>query len=200
MALTVGLTGGIASGKSLVSKYLKELGAAIIDADELARNVVEPHSPACREIREYFGSGVFEADGNINRRKLAGLVFSSKIEREKLNSIIHPRVIGASMKMKEQYLNEKKAPLIVIDAPLLIETGMYKYVDEVWVIAVPEEVQLDRLMMRDKLSQQEANSRLESQMPLEEKLRYADRVIDNSDDVEKTRQQVDLLWRQVVGR
>ena len=200
MALVVGLTGGIASGKSLVSNYLKELGAAIIDADELARDVVKPHSPACQEIREYFGAGVFEPDGNINRKKLAELVFNSQTEREKLNSIVHPRVVETTLELKEKYLNEKKAPLIVIDAPLLIEAGMTELVDEVWVIAVPEQAQLDRLMSRDKLSLTEAQNRLRSQLPLAEKLAYADRIIDNSGDVEKTIREVDLLWRQVVSR
>ncbi len=200
MALVVGLTGGIASGKSLVSSYLQDLGAAIIDADELARKAVVPHSPAWQEIREYFGAGVFQPDGNIDRKKLADLVFNSRSEREKLNSIIHPRVIESTLRLKEKHQNEKRAPLIVIDAPLLIETGMYEHVDEVWVIAVPEQTQLERLVERDGLSMQRAQNRLASQMPLSEKLQYADRVIDNSGEIEKTIEQIDTLWRQVVCR
>lgn len=199
MALVVGLTGGIASGKSLVSSFLGELGAAIIDADELSRAAVAPQSPAWREIREVFGTDVFLADGSLNRKKMAAEVFASEAKREKLNRIVHPRVIEATLSLKKRYEDEKKAPLIVIDAPLLIEAGMHELVDEVWVVAVPEEVQIARLMERDGFSRQEAEERLAAQMPLSEKLRYADRIIDNSRDLAGTKEQLELIWGQVTG-
>jgi len=112
---------------------------------------------------------------------------------------VHPRVIEATLSLKKRYEDEKKAPLIVIDAPLLIEAGMHELVDEVWVVAVPEEVQIARLMERDGFSRQEAEERLAAQMPLSEKLRYADRIIDNSRDLAGTKEQLELIWGQVTG-
>lgn len=195
----IGLTGGIASGKSMISTYLRELGAVIIDADELAREAVRPHSQAWRRIREYFGDTVIDDNGNIDRSKLGTIVFRSPGDREKLNSFIHPEVIESTGRIINAHKAKGEAALVVVDAPLLIETGMTSLVDEVWVVAVPEDMQIDRLMKRDNISREEALGRLRAQMPLEDKRRRADRIIDNSGEPAKTLEQVFLLWKATTG-
>lgn len=196
--LVVGLTGGIASGKSTISACLRDLGAAIIDADILAREAVLPQSPAWLEIVERFGAGVLNSCGHLDRKKMAAIIFNSAQDRAKLNRIIHPRVIKAAGELIDKYKKEGRAPLIVVDAPLLIETGMVEMVDEVWVVSVPEEIQLERLIAREHLTREIALERLNSQMPLKEKLLYADRIIDNSGDREQTLKYIDTLWKEIV--
>jgi len=196
--LVVGLTGGIASGKSTVSRYLAERGAAIIDADQLSRALVVPGSPALQEIAACFGAEILDSSGALDRKKLAQRIFNSALEREMLNSILHPRIKNKTEELIRVYQNEGKVPLIVVDAPLLLETGMQSLVDEVWVVAVPEDIQVERLMERDGISRPEAEARLNSQMPLQEKIRRADRVIDNSGSVEETVKNLDRLWAEVV--
>lgn len=196
--LIIGLTGGISSGKSFISEYLQELGAVVIDADKLARKMVEPGSPALQEIREYFGNEVFKENGGLDRKRLAAIIFNSNTKKEKLNSIIHPRVMQETKRLIEEYKAKKASPAIVIDAPLLIEAGMCDLTDEVWVVAVDEEIQIQRLMKRDNISKQEAESRLKMQMPLKEKLKYADRIIDNNGLKEDTLRYVNSLWKEIV--
>lgn len=197
--LVVGLTGGIASGKSTISAILRELGAVIIDADMLAREAVMPQSPAWQEIVRHFGPEVLDPDGQLDRKKVAAIIFNSPRERAVLNGIIHPRVIKAAGELIEKYKRENQAPLIVVDAPLLIESGMTGMVDEVWVVAVPEEIQVRRLIAREKITAEQALERLNSQIPLTEKLRFAHRIIDNSGDREQTQQHVYALWKEMVN-
>ncbi len=195
--MVIGLTGGIATGKSLISGFLKEKGAVIIDADELAKNAVIPKSPAWQEIYECFGKEYFDKEGNIDRKKLGKLVFSKPSAREKINSIIHPRVIRETEELLEHYRKEKMAKVVVVDAPLLIEAGMTGMVDEVWLVAVSPAIQLKRLRERDGISLSEAQQRVTSQMPLDDKLAYADRVIDNSGSQAETLKRVGDLWNSV---
>lgn len=197
--LVVGLTGGIASGKSTVSGYLKDLGAAVIDADQLAREMVQASSPVLREIAACFGEGVLDESGQLDRKKLAHHIFAFPAAREKLNSILHPRIIEKVRELIADYREEGKAPLIVVDAPLLLEAGMQDMVDEVWVVSVPFRDQLERVMQRDGISREEAEARLNAQMPLAEKLRYADRIIDNSRDLKATLAGLDRLWAEVTN-
>ncbi|KJS82616.1 MAG: dephospho-CoA kinase [Peptococcaceae bacterium BICA1-8] len=196
--LVIGLTGGIASGKSTISDYLRKMGAVIIDADILSRQVVEPGEEAWRKIWRYFGSQAFNDDKTINRKKLAEIVFSDPEKRQILNEIVHPEVIKKTKLLIAQYKEEGLAPLIVVDAPLLIEAGIDKMVDEVWVISVEEELQIKRLIARDNIPKGAALKRLESQMPMEEKLKYASRVIDNNQDLTHTIHQIKEIWRQVL--
>ncbi|KJS20076.1 MAG: dephospho-CoA kinase [Clostridiaceae bacterium BRH_c20a] len=196
--LVIGLTGGIASGKSIISDSLRKMGAVIIDADILSRQVVEPGEEAWRKIWRYFGSQAFNEDRTINRKKLADIIFSDPEKRRILNEIVHPEVLNKTQLLIAQYKKEGLAPLIVVDAPLLIEAGMYKMVDEVWVIAVAEELQVRRVMARDNISLEAALKRLESQMPMEEKLKYAQRVIDNNQDLAHTINQIKEIWREVL--
>ncbi|MGE5415900.1 MAG: dephospho-CoA kinase [Acidobacteriota bacterium] len=193
----IGLTGGIASGKSTVSNFLKELGAYIIDADEVAHEIMLPGQPAYKEIVDGFGPQVVGEDGLLNREKLGEMVFHDPTLRFKLNQITHPRVGSA---FKERI---KQAPVgtevAVWDVPLLIETGMIKSVNEVWVVWVDRDTQRRRLMERNGLSEEAAVSRINSQMLLDDKMKYADRLIDNTGSVEETKNTVTKFYNQLLS-
>lgn len=196
--IVIGLTGGIASGKSTVTALLKEKGAVIIDADKIAREIMSKGEPAWFEVLNYFGDEILNDDrSDIDRKKLASIVFSDKAKLEALNNITHPKIIEEIKKQVEEYKKAGKK-IIVIDAALLIEAGLDKIVDEVWVIAANEDVQLQRLMAREKdITKDEAVKRIKSQMPLAEKLKFADRVIDNNSNIEETKNQVDKIWTKI---
>ena len=200
MGIVVGLTGGIASGKSTVSEMLRQCGALIIDADILAREVVRPDMPASREIRQLLGSAAFRADGNLDRAAVASIVFSDKQLRKKLEAIIHPHVIRRMRAETEHRRRSDPDAVIVQDVPLLLETGMERELQTVIVVYVPQNVQLQRLMQRDALSQSQALARIAAQMSLEEKRALADIVIDNSDSLEHTRTQVESIYRKLARR
>lgn len=196
--MVVGLTGGIAAGKSTATDYLRSLGAVIIDADKISRELVDTDSPALAEIIAVFGREILDDSGCLNRKRLAERIFNSAIERDKLNSILHPRIIREIEKRVAYYRTKSDVPLIVLDAPLLLELGMQSMVDEVWVVAVSSEVQLARLMERDDINIEAARDRIACQMPLVDKIQLADRVIDNSDDITMLREIIDKLWAEVV--
>ena len=192
----VGLTGGIASGKSTVSLLLKDKGAVIIDADEIARQIMQPDKPAWFKVINHFGHEILNEEEYIDRKKLADIVFSDKRQLEFLNSFTHPEIIN-EIKSQLEYYKSLQKEVVIIDAALLLEVGLDAIVDEVWVVTVDEKVQLERLMNRDKnLNKEQAMSRIRSQMPQEEKIKYADRVIDNSGSIEDTKVQVDSIWRE----
>jgi dephospho-CoA kinase len=194
----VGLTGGIASGKSTVSLILSRLGAIIIDADKISRAIVSKGSPALDEIKSIFGDEMLLENGELNRRKLAELVFNDEAALKRLNQITHPRIISEIE--KEIYLNSLNFPdsVIIIDAALLIEMNMIQLVDEVWLVSVPLELQKHRLKRRDNLSSAEVERRIAAQMSREDKLRYADYVIDNTGKLEDLEEQVKLLWQKLT--
>lgn len=198
LLIVIGLTGGIASGKSTVTALLKEKGAVIIDADKIAREIMSKGEPAWFEVLNYFGDEILNDDrSDIDRKKLASIVFSDKAKLEALNSITHPKIIEEIKRQVEEYKKAGKK-IIVIDAALLIEAGLDKIVDEVWVVAVNEDVQLQRLVAREKdITKDEALKRIKSQMPLAEKLKFADRVIDNNSSIEETKNQVDKIWTKI---
>ncbi|MEW6723479.1 MAG: dephospho-CoA kinase [Bacillota bacterium] len=199
--LVVGLTGGIASGKSTVSRILRQLGAEIIDADRVVKEIERPGTEVWRELVAEFGEGILRKDGSINRKRLARLAFPDPARLKRLNEIVHPRAIQLCQeRLEEARRRHRRPPLLVLDAPLLIEANMTHMVDEVWVVAVGRETQIQRLIDRDHLSREEALHRLQAQMPLEEKLKYADRVIDTSGSLEETEKQVRGVWGEVVGR
>ncbi|WP_420544263.1 dephospho-CoA kinase [Tepidanaerobacter acetatoxydans] len=194
----VGLTGGIASGKSTVSSLLKDKGAAIIDADEIAKEIMSKGKPVWVNVVNHFGEQILNDDkSDIDRKKLADIVFSDRIQLEALNSLTHPEILK---EIKKQLENYKKAgrKVIVIDAALLLESGLDALVDEVWLVAVDEKTQIKRLIMREKdMAHAQALNRIKSQMPLKEKLKYANRVIDNNAGIEETREQIDEIWREI---
>jgi len=197
--IIIGLTGNIASGKSTVSGILKSMGAAIIDADKVAREVVEPGAPGRQMIVDCFGRDILQPDGSLDRGKLGRRVFADPAELAKLNAITHPLIfeqISAKLKQLEKSGDIKVA---VIDAPLLIETGLHKNVGELWVVVVDPDIQVRRIMERDNLTRESAEARIAAQLPQQEKARLADVVIDNSGTPEQLRATVENLWRQRLG-
>lgn len=194
----IGLTGGIASGKSTVSSYLKQLGAYIIDVDKIAREIVEPGQDAWFEIREEFGPEFIQENQTIDRQKLAKLVFTSEEARNKLNEITHPRIVLKTREKIQELKKNQSYPLIVVDAPLLIEAKMTELVEEVWLVVVEYQEQIRRLILRDEISLEEAITRIHTQMKTKEKIKYADLVIDNNNCVEDTLMQIKEIWDKIV--
>lgn len=182
----IGLTGGIASGKSTVSRALRELGAIVIDADEVAHTIMEPGKPAWEDIIEHFGSGVLNADQTIDREKLGAIVFNNPERLQVLNQITHPRVGEQFKQIITTLRAEKSDAVLFMEVPLLYETHMERICDEVWVVWVDEETQIQRLMKRDGLLREDALKRIDAQMSLDEKARRADFVIDNRYSIEET--------------
>jgi len=191
----VGLTGGIASGKSTVAGLLETLGACIIDADKLAREVVKPGNPAWQEIIDWFGPDILLPDDSLNRERLAQIVFGDSQARAKLEAITHPEI----RRRVEQALaaaKDRGVKVVVLDIPLLFEVGWTELIDEIWVVYVDQDTQVERLMDRDGVTREAALMRIHSQMCLEEKARLAKVVVDNSKDVETTKKQVEAAWRR----
>lgn len=195
--LKVGLTGGIATGKSFVLSVLRELGCEVMDADQTAREVVEPGQPAFEEIFAHFGSEVVGADGRLDRPKLGAIVFNDPAQREKLNSIVHPKVFEAQARWMAEVEARNPQAVVIIDAALMIETGSYRRFDKVVVVYCEPELQLQRLMARNNMTQEEATARISSQMPSAEKLKFADFSINTSQGFEDTRLQTVALYEQL---
>lgn len=193
--MILGVTGNIASGKSSVCRELARRGAVVVDADQLAREVVEPGSPVLEQLVAAFGNDILKTDGSLDRHSLGNLVFADPAARERLNAIIHPAIAALSVKR----LNELrgKAPLVVYEAPLLYEVGAERRVDKVLMVTINPDVQRARLMARDKLDQAGAQQRIDAQMAQQDKISRADFVIDNSSTLEETRTQLDALWSQL---
>jgi dephospho-CoA kinase len=194
----IGLTGGIATGKSTVARLLADRGAVIVDADMLAREVVEPGSPALAEIAAGFGDTVLTPDGALDRAALGAVVFADPAQRRRLEAITHPR-IAALMGERIAAGLASEAPLVVADIPLLFEGDRVGLVEGVLLVDAPEEVQLRRLMLRDGVDEGAARARVAAQMPLAEKRRRATWVIDNSGTTEETAAQVASWWERWVG-
>jgi dephospho-CoA kinase len=193
-AMNIGLTGGIACGKSTVSAMLASRGAILIDADRIAREVVEPGSPALSQVAERFGQAVIQADGSLDRKKLGELVFTDSAARKDLENLLHPSIRALMRERME--LSEKLHPgkLVVVDVPLLYESGLQHMFSQVMVVYVPREVQLERLINRDGLTREQAEKRLQAQMPIELKKEQADFVVDNQGSLGETEQLVDEFW------
>ncbi len=195
----VGLTGGIASGKSTVARMFAELGVPIVDADALAREVVEPGSIGLERIVERFGAEMLLADGSLDRRKLARVVFEDARAREDLNGITHP-LIAAKGAERIRDLQKTDAPYIVYEAALLVENASYKMFSALVVVAVSPVTQLARLMVRDGSTEEEARARIASQLPLERKVEVADYVVRNEGNIADLRAQVQDVHRRIVER
>jgi dephospho-CoA kinase len=192
----IGLTGGIACGKSTISAMLRELGAVIIDADQLARKIVEPDKPAWQEIVAWLGDEILCPDGALDRKKIGEIVFCDPKARERLEKITHPLIKEATSDMLAD-AERQGYGVAVLDVPLLFETGFDKFADENWVVYVDEATQQARLMERDGLTREQAMARINAQMKLADKVRLADVVIDNSGDVSSTRRQVEAAWKLI---
>lgn len=195
--MILGLTGSLGSGKSLVSSILRERGAQVACADEIAKEVVAIGSPALREIVELFGPEVLRPDGALDRRAVAQRVFSDPVARRSLEGIVHPRVRQRELELLERY---RSHPLVVLDIPLLYETGAQELCDAVAVVVVDESARRARLMADRSMSEAEIDARLAAQMPQSEKAHRADHVIDNSGTREQTRAAVGALVTRLIGR
>jgi dephospho-CoA kinase len=196
--LTVGLTGGIGSGKSAVSGLLAERGAVVVDADLVAREVVEPGTPALEEIVAVFGEQVLGPDGRLDRPGLGRLVFSDPEALARLNAIVHPRVGERTLGLLDQ-ARQSGAQVVVHDVPLLVENGLASGYDAVVVVAATPETQLDRLVRLRGMDPQEAQARIAAQAPLEAKLAVATHVVQNDGALQELAQQVDRLWHELVA-
>ncbi len=193
----IGLTGGIATGKTTVARMLADLGAEIIDADQLSRDAVLPGSPVLEGIRKLFGEKSLMPDGSLNRKELRDLVFSVPEMRKQLEAIIHPAIKNLALE-KIASARQMGAKVAVYMAPLLIEAGAADRVDEIWVVTLKPELQIERLMSRDHCDRETAKRIIDSQMPIQEKEKFARVLIDNSADLDSTRNQVVTAWQQRI--
>jgi len=190
--LRLGLTGGIASGKSAVAAMLRELGFSVLDADSLAHKLIEPGQPACEEVVREFGPAITDGQGRVDRARLGALVFADRAKLDRLNAIVHPRVAKEVFRQFDEWGRNGTRDAAFVEAALLIESGIHKHLDGLVVAWCTPEQQLERLTARG-LSEDEARRRIAAQMPVEEKLRLATEKIDCSGALEQTRQQVAAL-------
>jgi dephospho-CoA kinase len=195
--LRVGLTGSIAVGKSYVSGVLTELGCHVVDADVLARRVVEPGAEGLRRIVEAFGEWVLRPDGTLDRAGVSAVIFGDGAKRELINSLLHPLIIAEQDEVLRRWELEDPRGIGVVDAALLIESGGHGRFDRLVVVHCRPEAQLERLMLRNSLSREEAAARIGAQMPQGEKLRYADFKIDTSGGFEETRRQTAEVYSEL---
>ncbi|MCL1905997.1 MAG: dephospho-CoA kinase [Clostridiales bacterium] len=196
MTKVIGLTGQIGSGKSLAASILAEMGAAVIDADELARQVVEPGQPAYNEISAAFGAEYILPQGGLDRKALAALIFSDEASRSRLNAITHPRIRKEAEQLIKVY-RKKGRKLIVLEAALLIGSGFTDMLDEVWLITAPKEQIFIRLAKRDGLSKAETAARLKAQLPVEIQAAAVSRVIENNGSEQSLRAKLSALGRSL---
>ncbi len=195
--LRVGLTGSIAVGKSFVASVFSELGCHVLDADQTAREVVMPGTPGLQALVQEFGNEILNADGTLDRKALGAIVFADEQKRRLLNYILHPFIIARQDEILREWEREDPNGIAIVDAALMIESGGYKRFDKLIVVHCRPEVQLERLMLRNKLTLAEAQQRIASQMPQEEKQRYADYLIDTSDGFEPTRERTVEVYKQL---
>jgi dephospho-CoA kinase len=195
MPLIIGLTGGIASGKSTIANMLREKNIPIVDADVVAREVVEIGTDTYKKLVSEFGTDILNDDKTLNRPKLGSIIFQDETKRQKLNDIMHPS-IRTSMKEKTKNYIEEGHDVVVMDIPLLFESKLTHLVDKTLLVYVTEKTQLNRLMERNDLSEKEATDRIRSQMPLTEKVKLSHAVIDNNGTITKTKQQLNQILEQ----
>lgn len=199
MTLVIGLTGGIATGKTTVSQYLIQRGLPVIDADQVAREVVEPGTSGLRQITATFGATIIMPSGELDRSALGKLVFSSPVQRHRLDEIMQPLIRERIEQCLREY-RRRRVPLVVLDAPLLIEQHYQNLCDYLMVVVTDPQAQLARLMKRNHLTEEQARQRIASQLPLKEKIAQADVVINNNGLLEKTLRQVDEWLATVENR
>lgn len=193
--MIIGLTGSIASGKSTVAKMFADLKIPIVDADKVARVVVEPGRETLQQIAAQFGDEVILKDGHMDRKKVGDLIFHDPTKRKQLNDIIHPAIRKEMLRQRDEYLSDGH-PHVVMDIPLLFESGLQSYVENILVVSVSEENQLKRLMARNDLTEQEARARISSQLPISVKEKGADAVIYNNDSVASTKEQLHYILKK----
>jgi dephospho-CoA kinase len=195
--LIVGLTGGVATGKSLVAKEFKRLGAHVIDADEIAREITRPGTTAYKEIAEEFGNEAIKPDGTIDRKNLGRVVFSDPARLKRLNEITHPKIIQEIEERIEGFKKKHPREIIVVDAPLLIEVGLYRRMDRVVVVYADDERQIERIMKRDGMKKEEAMRLIGAQLPTKRKVEFADFVIDGNAAVKETQKEAEGVYERL---
>lgn len=195
--LIVGLTGGVASGKSLVSQVLKEEGAVLIDADRIARELVQPRAPAWKALVKAFGKEILQEDGSIRRKKLATRVYSNPVERDVLNRILHPRITREIDRRIREIGKKGTDVIVVIDAALLVETGYYREVDKVVVVTSAQKQQIERLRRRDQMNLEMAQGIIDSQISGEERIKVADIIIRNEGSRKKTERKAREVFEEL---
>ena len=195
--LIVGLTGGVASGKSVVSQVWKEEGAYLIDADRIARELVQPRAPAWKALVKAFGKEILQEDGSIHRNKLATRVFSNPVERELLNRILHPRIKREIDRRIKGIGQKGPKAIVVIDAALLVETGYYRDVDKVVVVTSTKKQQIERLRRREEMAQEMARGIIDSQISGEERIKVADIIIRNEGSRKKTERKAKEVFEEL---
>ena len=198
--IVAGLTGNIASGKSTVAAFLRRSGALIIDADQIAHDVVAPGQPALEEIRRHFGDDMLTPEGSLNREKLGRMVFEDPDARRRLEAIVHPRVSAEIDRQMVRIAEHHPDAVVIMDIPLLFETGRTEGLTDIIVVDTPEPIQLQRLIQRNGLSPAEAKARMASQMPLKEKVARATMVIDNSGTLAETERQTLAVYRRLARK
>ena len=197
MSLLVGITGGMGSGKTLAASFFHELGAHILDADVICRKLVEPGQPALKEISECFGKSIIDEFGNLDRKKLAQVVFYDPKKKNDLENILHPRVFEFENLEYKNISQKHPKALVIIDAALLIESGNYKKMDKVIVVKAGKKIQIERVLTRSGWDRGEVVARINNQMPIIEKIKYADYVLDNSLDKVALRKKVKNLSKKL---
>lgn len=195
MALIIGLTGSIGTGKSMISKRFRALHIPVVDADVIARKVVEPGEAAYDDIVATFGDGILHQDKTLNRKALGAIVFEDEAKRLQLNNIIHPAIRKEMLRQRDVYVKEG-ATCVVLDIPLLYESELTHFVDKVIVVSVDTEVQLQRIVARDQSSETEAMQRIQSQIPVAKKAAMADAVIDNNGTITASHKQLDAILKE----
>lgn len=198
--LNVGLTGGIATGKSTVVRMLVRRGARVIDHDALVHALQEPGRPVWQRIVEAFGRDILDEAGRIDRKKLGALVFGSEERRRMLEGIVHPAVLEEAQHERDRIGREDDRAIVLSDIPLLLEVGMQGLFDLILLVYAPREVQIARVMRRNRMNRDEAVARLEAQMPIDEKLKQADVVIRNDASMRQLEQRVDEVWEELLAR
>lgn len=199
MTVVLGITGGIATGKSTVSEIFQSHNIPVIDADQIAREIMMPNSLALNQIKKVFGSEVFCSNGELDRQKLGQIIFYSQEKRQQLNHITGPLIRKIILSRREEYLKEK-VPVLVLDIPLLYESNYLAYVDLTLVVYVPKEVQLERLMERDGITKEEAMRKITSQMPIEKKKELADIVVNNEYDKAELVRRVETIISKLLQK
>jgi dephospho-CoA kinase len=193
----VGLTGGVASGKSLVSQVWKEEGAYLIDADRIARELVQPRAPAWKALVKAFGKEILQEDGSIHRKKLATRVFSNPVEKDLLNRVLHPRITREINRRVKEIGQRNPKAIVVIDAALLVETGYYRNVDKVVVVTSTQKQQIERLRRRDQMDQEMARGIIDSQISGEERIKVADIIIRNEGSRTQTERKAKEVFEEL---
>ncbi len=198
--IITGLTGGIASGKSTVTKFFSDAGAHVIDADKIAREVVKPGTPGYDAILNYFGRTILLSNGEIDRKHLGEIIFNDPHKKARLDAIVHPLVMERTTEIVAEIAAQAPDAVVIMDIPLLLETGMQNDFADVIVVYVPEHIQLERLINRDGIDEQAAMARIRSQMPIEKKRKLATVVIDNSHSLSRSRQQALTVFNRLRKR